>query len=683
MLQVTDATGLLSGHSWSQTTLTYGFPEALSDYPAAYDRGLIAGLSALPEGARDAIRAAVAPYDAFLALDFAETDPALIWPDIAASKYDGTAVAQAYLPTGDGSIAGDLVVATDLSFLDVLDRTGAPILGTYAFAVMLHELGHALGLKHPHELGTSDTIRMPDTLDGLDNTVMSYRSYVGDTTINGYSVVEGSYPQTPMVLDIAALQALYGADYGTAAGDTVYSFNADTGEVLGDGVSMGVPAEPVVFATLWDGGGQDLIDLGGHSGSVHIDLTPGGGVDLDTGGNAWRAQLGSGVHAPQHLWFSLLADGDARGYLEHATGGTGDDWLVGNSQDNRLIGGPGDDTLAGGAGNDALYGGSGADRMDGGDGSDIYVVDGTDAIADSGSTGYDKAQIRGIAGDAIVLEASSGLERVNGNLGDDTIDGTLATTGLLLFGNDGADVLTGGAAADVLIGGNGADTLIGGDGDDVLLGNAGDDLFEGGNGDDVFLIGDTGDRVADGGAGHDRGVITEAAGLTVAVGGWVGVERIGGYIGDDVIDARGLAASLTVTGNAGDDRLTGGDGDDTLFGGLGQDRLSGSDGADALIGAAGDDWLDGGSGDDFYFGGAGADQFVWRDGFGSDVVRTFETGSDMLDLTALTGVRGLGDLAITQEAAHTVIRLAAGGSDAITLADYEIGQLHADDFSFA
>lgn len=50
-------------------------------------------------------------------------------------------------------------------------------------------------------------------------------------------------PSTPMLDDILAIQAIYGANTSTHAGDDVY--------VFGSGASA--------FRTLWDAGGQDTI----------------------------------------------------------------------------------------------------------------------------------------------------------------------------------------------------------------------------------------------------------------------------------------------------------------------------------------------------------------------------------------------------------------------------------------
>jgi Ca2+-binding RTX toxin-like protein len=64
---------------------------------------------------------------------------------------------------------------------------------------------------------------------------------------------------------------------------------------------------------------------------------------------------------------------------------------------------------------------------------------------------------------------------------------------------------------------------------------------------------------------------------------------INGLGGDDVINASGLEAGISITEN-------GGDGADVLIGGAGNDTLNGNAGDDVLIGGPGQDVLDGGSG---------------------------------------------------------------------------------------
>lgn len=102
---------------------------------------------------------------------------------------------------------------------------GNPTLGNGGHELLLHEIGHALGLKHPHEEG----IVLPGAQDNTGNTLMSYNDLGGPY---------GAYRP----FDIAALMFLYGGDglggtYGQGGGryiigtDAAETFN---GSVLGD-----------------------------------------------------------------------------------------------------------------------------------------------------------------------------------------------------------------------------------------------------------------------------------------------------------------------------------------------------------------------------------------------------------------------------------------------------------------
>jgi serralysin len=65
------------------------------------------------------------------------------------------------------------------------------------------------------------------------------------------------YAQSLMMYDIAALQHLYGADYTTNAGNTVYRWNPSTGQESINGIGQGAPGGNRIFMTIWDGGGSD------------------------------------------------------------------------------------------------------------------------------------------------------------------------------------------------------------------------------------------------------------------------------------------------------------------------------------------------------------------------------------------------------------------------------------------
>jgi hypothetical protein len=202
--------------------------------------------------------------------------------------------------------------------------------GAYGYLAMLHEIGHAVGLKH-----SFDSIWGPVLPKGEDNrrfTVMSYDA-------NPLASVE---PGTLMLYDIAALQHLYGANHATRAGDTVYGFT---------------PLRATVEA-VWDGGGSDTIDGSAFAGALTIDLQEGAYSSI---GGTLNVAIAFGA------------------VIENAIGGSGHDTISGNAVANRLQGGAGNDTLRGLAGDDIFVLGLGDDLVYGGAGTDGIVFAGVRA----------------------------------------------------------------------------------------------------------------------------------------------------------------------------------------------------------------------------------------------------------------------------------------------------------------
>ncbi|MER2252236.1 Ig-like domain-containing protein [Methylorubrum podarium] len=76
--------------------------------------------------------------------------------------------------------------------------------GSYGFMALLHEIGHAIGLKHPHEATARNSQVMPDGYDSIDYTVMSY-DHASHSGASGW-------PSTLGRFDNQAVDALYGSD---------------------------------------------------------------------------------------------------------------------------------------------------------------------------------------------------------------------------------------------------------------------------------------------------------------------------------------------------------------------------------------------------------------------------------------------------------------------------------------
>lgn len=462
-------------------------------------------------------------------------------------------LAMAYLPNPNYPEAGDSYYKRQ-----GWDE-GSIQVGGQGFQTLVHELLHSLGLQHPfaddHGDGiwpSFDSLGTPLRDDKI-YTTMSYTTGNWDPT--NFSMPNGSdYGQIagPMAFDIAALQILYGANTSVGAGNTVYNL-PDT-NVAG-----------TYYESIWDVGGTDTISAEGSWAAAYINLQPG----------EFISQL-YGVYGGFTIAYDLpdayrnahLVDA----WIENATGGFGDDGIVGNLKANVLSGDAGHDEISGYEGSDTLLGGTGNDVLRGGEGDD-YAQGGADNDIIDGDEGAD------------TLQGDAGNDTIDGGAGDDIIDG-----------GTGADSLFGGEDDDHILGGDGDDKAYGQQGDDRMLGDAGDDTLVGGTGADTLLGGDGNDNLQGDGADSDRGV---------ALGDLVG--------GSDSI--YGGAGNDAILGGAGDDFLDGGADDDVILGGAGNDTIfGGSEDQDFLSGGEGDDLIDGGSGDDDIMGDAGNDTLIGGDG---------------------------------------------------------------------
>lgn len=529
----------------------------------------------------------------------------------------------------------------------------APGQGDYGFMVALHEIGHTLGLKHPHDDGGNYKPTFSQLgISSLDTgywTVMSYN----DTNTTSFF---GGYQCTPMPLDILAIQHIYGANTSYHAGNDTYKLAADA-----------------KIWTIWDAGGADIIDASGLSQVMNINLNEGSLIQVNS-------------NTAVAIAYNVT--------IENAVGGSGADTVTGNAADNSLMGGSGADTLYGNAGNDTLNGGAGNDTMAGGAGDDLYMVDsGGDSLIENAGAGYDtvRSTLTSFAL-AAELEKLAFVGSGNASLVGNTLDNWLV-------GGIGADTLSGGDGGDTLDGGMGADSLVGGLGDDLylvdssldtaaessgagqdtvrssasaytlganvevlayigsananLIGNASANTITGGAGADT-LDGGAGTDTLIGGAGNDLYVIDSALDVVADSAGAdtiaTGLTSFSLASCDAVENLRATGgAAVTFIGNALANTLTGGFWSDTLEGGSGNDTLDGGWGNDTLIG---------GLGDDVFKVTAAGDAVVEQAGEGTDSV--------LCTATSYTLGANVEVLTYTDSVAITFIGTGNGASNTIT-----------------
>tara|TARA_R100001163_G_C5068510_1_gene209040 strand:- start:11932 stop:13140 length:1209 start_codon:yes stop_codon:yes gene_type:complete len=330
-----------SGQHWGKTNLKYYF-YSTSDGPVVQD-GEGESIRNWTETQKNNWRTAISEWDKHCGLTLTETtdineqDIKLYLIDDNSYPYLG----HAYFPGSvfKGQNYCSYNNATDKNFT----------VGSYDYITMVHELGHTLGLAHPHDTGGTSTVfpgvsNSANTGTNQQNqtayTVMSYNdlnSPITPNNVQSYGFIKG-----PMAYDISVIQQLYpgGDSQNTGNSSHILPSNNTTG---------------TVYETIVDSTGTDTID-GSNAGTnkVFINMNP-HSVDGDSGGrDGWVSKI-SGVDG------GIVVANDTT--IENAIAGEGNDKIVGNDADNAIQGGGGNDAFVASNGSDLIYGGNGIDRV--------------------------------------------------------------------------------------------------------------------------------------------------------------------------------------------------------------------------------------------------------------------------------------------------------------------------------
>src|SRR6185503_12554533 len=474
------------------------------------------------------------------------------------------------------------------------------------------------GSVRTDELGNTLSVRVPLP---FPNKKVTFESLAGHDTLN--------ISNTGVDTGVTATLDATTFDTSNMPGKIVYSASPSTVEALnvtlgGGGNTVDIAATNISTATsLHTGSGNDTITVGGnHSldeirGALTIDAD--GGFD-----NRLVVDDSASVGIDDaHIAADTITGLAPAAITYRASGGFFRSFYQSIEQAFRdgitILAGRGDDRIA----IDSSRHNGGTIEVTGvyaGEGDDTVTVHDPDALY---------LVVRGQAGDDVIETEATTVEA--------------AQNGLVAFGDEGDDTLTGGVGRDVLAGGLGIDILHGGAANDVIVGDEVEILRDAlynvqristrddEHGGDDQLFSSYGNDVVIGGAGSDTNQALEGSSIILGDAGTV--------VFDDGSDEANDVFTTTPLSGA-KDFITGGNGSNIILGGVGGDEIAGGDGDDVIVGDGGyvqrdaanhlvlffnneattgdADLIAGGGGSDVVIGGAGAD--VITVSLGGDII---------------------------------------------------------------
>ncbi len=304
MVAVTDYRALISGSTWWQpdaisrsTILTYSFEAAPPAYFAKANPGAVSSFAPLNETERGVVREALKAWSSVAGVSFIETSRHQGDMTFAFYNLDllgsASAAGMAGYPSPLTDAAGkrlfgssDFQLSAGDVWFDTTYRASASF-RTDFLHVALHEIGHALGLKHPFEEEPNHPEILTPEADNGANTVMSY-----DQNIRALKLGP---------LDIAAAQVLYGPATSKNGGFVSFTYDPVTERFEGRGSAS---------AELLRGTGTDdrIISNGGRD----LILTAQGNDVVVGQGQTMEVNGGPGLDTVI-TGFSLGAPSDLRG----------------------------------------------------------------------------------------------------------------------------------------------------------------------------------------------------------------------------------------------------------------------------------------------------------------------------------------------------------------------------------
>ena len=222
----------------NDSEILYSFPSARPDYIPV----TIAGWAPASDKMQGAAKEIFVELSTKLNVEFNESESSIGYNNIAISQSTQTLTAgYGFFPNINFELGSDIFISKAYNSPLVYPNS----LTNYDYEVLIHEIGHALGLKHPFEADRSNVSILSSHEDQTQFTVMSYNE--SSITFDG----------TFRVLDWMALAKLYGINPSYKSKDDIYYFSPEAG----------------IF--ILDGAGDDTIDARNATQNIFVDLRSG------------------------------------------------------------------------------------------------------------------------------------------------------------------------------------------------------------------------------------------------------------------------------------------------------------------------------------------------------------------------------------------------------------------------
>ncbi len=311
-----------------ENELKFSFPELRPSYL----HSAISGWGTASDLMKEASREIFDNINKILDVVITETSDPSFSNVIAISKSTQTTTSGlSYFPNSSFLIGSDVFIDEDFTGPEFISRTYTNL----EYEILLHEIGHALGLKHPFEADRNNKSILSIIEDNSKWTAMTY-------TLESIETFSGEFRP----LDLLALARLYGVNSEYNKEDNVYKFSADE------------------FTFIIDGAGTDTISAQGSVEDVYLDLRP--------ASHSYVGEMAEHITKSNQLTISHHSK------IENVFTGDGNDYVIANEQNNIIVTGSGNDQIFLGEGSDIVDPGIGDDIIDFSESSqakDMIIID--------------------------------------------------------------------------------------------------------------------------------------------------------------------------------------------------------------------------------------------------------------------------------------------------------------------